>query len=112
MFETIWTYIVTQVDTINLATWILLFFISILYDIIYTKSVLYISKLDATAAANLSVILYVIMAYGTINYVKNFINIIPIILGAWIGTYGILKYEKLKYVKWKKERKERKRLKK
>jgi len=94
MFENIWTYITTQVNLIDPLTWIFLFVISIIYDIVYTKSILHISRLDAIAAANLSVLLYVMMAYGTINYVKNFINIIPIIFGAWIGTYGILKFEK------------------
>jgi hypothetical protein len=108
MFNTIYTYISAQLNTIDPVTWVILFFISILYDIIYTKSVLYISKLNAIPAANLSVILYIIMAYGTINYVKNFINIIPIILGAWIGTYGILKYENIKYKKWKEEKRKRK----
>jgi hypothetical protein len=105
MFENIWTYITTQVNLIDPFTWVLLFFISIVYDIVYTKSILHISKLNAAAAAHLSVILYIMMAYGTINYVKNFINVIPIIVGAWLGTYGILKYEK--HQKNKQENKEK-----
>ena len=109
MFETIWAYIVSQINTIDPLTWIILFFISIIYDVVYTKSILHISRLDAVASANLSVILYLMMAYGTINYVKNFINLIPIALGAWIGTYFILKYEK--YIR-KKRRKEKEELKK
>ena len=109
MFNTIWTYLVTQAQTVDPLTWILLFLVSIVYDIFYTKSVIHISRLDAGAAANLSVLLYLMMAYGTINYVKNFINLIPIAIGAWIGTYGILKYERKQR---NKKRREKERLKK
>jgi hypothetical protein len=109
MFENAWAYILTQLHSINLLMWVLLFFVSIVYDIFYTKSILHISKLNAVAAANLSMLLYLIMAFGIINYVKHFINIVPIILGAWIGTYGILKYEK--YIR-DKRRKEKQKLKK
>jgi hypothetical protein len=44
------------------------------------------------------------MAYGTINYVKNFINIIPIAVGAWVGTYGILKFERIRRNKRRREK--------
>jgi hypothetical protein len=94
MMNTVWTYIVNQIHTIDPLTWTLLFCVSIIYDIFYTKSIIHISRLNAAGAANLSVLLYLMMAYGTINYVKNFINLIPIAIGAWIGTYGILKYER------------------
>jgi len=49
------------------------------------------------------------MAYGTINYVKSVINLIPIALGAWVGTYGILKYEKMLKNKRRRERERLKR---
>jgi len=84
----------TQIEQINILVWIVLFIISIVYDILYTKSVLYISRLNAVGAANLSVLLYVMMSYGIINFIENIFNIIPIILGSWLGTYGILKFEK------------------
>jgi hypothetical protein len=103
MFNTIWTYIVTHISLINPTVWILLFLVSIIYDIVYTKSVLHISRLDAAPAANLSVILYLMMAYGTVNYMSNLLNLIPISIGAWLGTYAILKYEKFQYNKHKKE---------
>ena len=109
MFETIWQYIVSQAETVNILTWVLLFCVSIIYDIFYTKSILHISRLDAGAAANLSVLLYFMMAYGTINYVKSVINLIPIALGAWVGTYGILKYEKMLKNKRRRERERLKR---
>jgi hypothetical protein len=104
MFHAIWTYIITHIPLINPIVWVMLFGVSIIYDIVYTKSVLHISRLNAAPAANLSVILYLMMAYGTFNYMSNLLNLIPIAFGAWIGTYGILKYEKIQKDKWKKER--------
>jgi uncharacterized protein YebE (UPF0316 family) len=109
MFNAIWQYILAQAQAVDPLTWVLLFLVSIVYDIFYTKSIIHISRLDAGAAANLSVLLYLMMAYGTINYVKNFINLIPIAIGAWIGTYGILKYERKQR---NKKRREKERLKK
>jgi len=109
MFETIWTYFVTQAQTVDPLTWILLFLVSIVYDIFYTKSIIHISRLDAGAAANLSVLLYLMMAYGTINYVKNFINLIPIAIGAWVGTYAILKYERRQRNNKRREKEKQKR---
>ena len=96
MFKEVWSYIVTNIPLINPVVWALLFVVSIFYDIVYTKSILYISKLSAGPAANLSIVLYLMMAYGTFNYLENLLNLIPISIGAWIGTYGILKWEKFK----------------
>ena len=93
MFEEIWTYIVFQITHINYSAWTVLFFISIIFDIVYTKSVLYISRLIPKKAAITSVLLYLLTAIGTINYVKNPFNLVPICIGAWIGSYFILKYE-------------------
>lgn len=105
MFNEIWTYIVTNIALIKPSIWVMLFFVSIIYDIVYTKSVLHISRLDAAPAANLSVVLYLMMAYGTVNYMSNLLNLIPLALGAWVGTYGILKWEKYRQNKYEKQQK-------
>jgi TRAP-type C4-dicarboxylate transport system permease small subunit len=78
---------------INILTWIILFFVYLAFDILYTKYILSISKLKAITASTLSVILCGFTAYGTIKYVENFWNVIPIIAASWLGTYFILKYE-------------------
>lgn len=93
MFEQIFTYIINQAQSINILLWLTLFIISIFYDIVYAKYIISISRLNALKSANLSVILYAIVAISTINYISNPLNVIPIIFGSWIGTYVIIKIE-------------------
>lgn len=107
MFEKIWTYILAQISTIDPLTWVLLFFVSIVYDIVYTKSIIHISKLNAGAAANFSAILYFMIAFSTIQYIEQPFNVIPLIIGSWLGTYGILKLEKYKRDKRRKEKRKK-----
>ena len=80
-------------ENINLITWAILFFVYLIYDILYAKYILYVSKLNAFKAANTGVLLYMLVAYGTVQYVTNLWNIIPIVLGSWIGTYFTIRYE-------------------
>ena len=78
---------------IDFLIWIGLFFTYLVFDVLYVWYILAVSKLNAFQAANIGVIMYFLTAFGTIQYVSNFINIIPIIIGSWLGTYFTLKYE-------------------
>jgi hypothetical protein len=78
---------------ITILNWSVLFAVYLLFDVIYAKYVLALSKLQALRAANFSVIMYILTVYGTIQYVQNPINAIPVALGAWCGTYLTIKNE-------------------
>ena len=82
-----------MIEEIKITTWLILFVVYFAFDILYTMYVMSVSKLNALQAANISAMLYLLTAWGTIEYVNNFLNIIPIIVGSWLGTYLILKYE-------------------
>jgi uncharacterized membrane protein YfcA len=58
---------------------------------LYAQWTIYISKKKSVLAANTSVGIYLIGAYGTITFVANPWLLIPIILGAWLGTYVAVK---------------------
>jgi hypothetical protein len=58
--------------------------------------VIAVSKYQALSAANYSLLMYALTAWGTIEYVSNFWNAIPIGLGAWLGTYLTLLNENRK----------------
>lgn len=54
----------------------------------YTQMV--ISKkplLSATSGA----LIHFLLAFGVINYVQNYLYIIPLALGSWVGTYLVVK---------------------
>ena len=85
---------------ISLLTWAILFVVYFAYDIVCTKYILYVAKLDAFRSATSGVLLYLLTAYGTIQFVDNPWNMIPIVISSWIATYLTIKYE----AKRKKER--------
>ena len=78
---------------IKILVWIILFIVYFAFDILYTRYIMSVTKLKAIQAANISVIMYGLTALGTIQYVENLLNIIPIVIGSWVGTYVIIRYE-------------------
>ena len=90
---------------ISILNWIFLFITYFIFDLLYVKYVLSVSKLNAIQAANLSALLYLLTAYGTIEFVTNILNIIPIIVASWFGTYLAIWYEGKKVKKKDKESK-------
>jgi hypothetical protein len=78
---------------VTILNWTVLFAVYLAFDVFYAKYVLALSKLQALKAANLSVVMYILTVYGTIQYVENPINAIPVALGAWLGTYLTVKHE-------------------
>ncbi len=79
--------LMVMVSEINLWTWLILFVIYFIFDILYAKYIISVNKLRALRSANISVVMYLLTVFGTIAYVENFINVIPILLGSWLGTY-------------------------
>jgi hypothetical protein len=84
------------IEKINILTWAGLFAVYLCVDVLYTKYVIAVSKYQALSAANYSLLMYALTAWGTIEYVNNFWNAIPIGLGAWLGTYLTLRNENKK----------------
>jgi hypothetical protein len=70
-----------------------LFFASILLDAVFALYTLAVVKKNAMAAANLTVLTYMLEAAGIVSYVKNLWYLIPVAAGAFVGTYFIVKRE-------------------
>jgi hypothetical protein len=65
-----------------------------LIDILYAFYVIYVGKRAAVRAAISSSLLYSLAAYGVITYSQNIIYVIPLAIGAFLGTYVVVKYMK------------------
>lgn len=87
-------------SNINILTCGALFTVYLCVDVLYTKYVIAVSKYQALSAANFSLLMYALTAWGTIEYVSNFWYSVPIGLGAWLGTYLTLINEKRKIAKY------------
>jgi hypothetical protein len=86
---------------IKIITWLGLFAIYFIFDILYVRYVLSVSKLNAFQAANIGALMYLLTGIGIVQFVDNFLNIIPIIIGSWFGTFLAIKFESYKNKKKK-----------
>jgi putative effector of murein hydrolase len=87
-----------MVGEIKFWTWVVLFLIYFVFDILYAKYIIAVSKRNALLAANTSVLILVLSVYGTVSYIDSYINIIPIVVGCWCGTFFCLKWKRKKDV--------------
>lgn len=70
----------------------IVFVVYIFFDILYALYVICVSRRQAVAASAISSVLYSLGAYGVMSYLHNPLYIIPLAIGAFIGTYIAVKY--------------------
>ena len=75
---------------------IVLFVMYVIIDFVYAAYILAVNRLQPYNAATYSSILYVMLAYGVINYSHNHWYLIPIGMGAWVGSFVLVISEKIK----------------
>jgi hypothetical protein len=63
-------------------------------DGLYAYYTLSIARRSPIASANSGALIHLMLAVGVLSYVENFLYIIPIAFGSWIGTYLVVKYTK------------------
>jgi uncharacterized membrane protein YfcA len=69
------------------ATAAAVFFTYVVIDVLYARYVIEVGRANAVRAATISSVLYSLLAYGILQYSHNIWYLIPLVLGAWIGTY-------------------------
>lgn len=70
-----------------------LFFVSASLDAIVTLTTVAITKHKAAEAASWSLLSYLLMALGILNFIHNRWYVIPLALGAFCGTYIVVARE-------------------
>lgn len=85
-----------MINGVNIWICLILFIVYFVYDILYAQFILSVQKLRATLSASISGIMYVISAIGIIKYTDNPIYLIPVALGASLGTFCFIRREKAK----------------
>jgi len=70
-----------------------LFFASAALEAIFALYTLAVTKHKALQAATWSLVSYGLLAVGILNFINNKWYVIPLGLGAFAGTYGIVKCE-------------------
>jgi hypothetical protein len=88
-----------MIGEVNLWTCLILFTVYFIYDVLYAQFILSVQKLQSTLSATISGAMYVISAVGIIKYTDNPWYLLPVALGASLGTFCFIRREKSKVKK-------------
>lgn len=61
-------------------------------DALYAMYTITVVERRAIASANISFVMHFLLAVGVLSYTDNFIYIIPLAIGSWVGTFFATKY--------------------
>jgi hypothetical protein len=75
-------------------TAMIIFVAYMLVDALYAYYTLQVTKKNPYAAATSGALMYFLLAIGVLNYVQNYLYLIPLALGSWIGTFIVVKRER------------------
>ena len=64
----------------------------LLIDAMYAYYTLAITNKMPVMAASVGATMHFLIAFGVLNYVQNYLYIIPVAMGSWIGTYLVVRY--------------------
>jgi|AntRauTorcE11897_2_1112592.scaffolds.fasta_scaffold35934_3 fructose-specific phosphotransferase system IIC component len=80
-----------SIESFNILVAIGVLFAYLVVDAMYAYYTLAITDHNAFAAANTGTLLHFLLAVGVISYVQNYLYIIPIAVGSWIGTFLVVR---------------------
>ncbi len=76
----------------NWLTAAIVFIVYVFFDILYAVYIICVSKQQALLASFTGALLYSLGAVGVMNYTHNALYLIPLSMGAFVGTYIAVKY--------------------
>ena len=62
----------------------------ILIDGMYAYYTIAVIKKRPVVSATTGALMHFLIAFGVLNYVQNFLYVIPLALGSWVGTYLVV----------------------
>mgnify|MGYP001559334685 CR=1 FL=1 len=64
----------------------------LIIDAMFAYYTFAVTKRMPIMAASIGSLMHFLMAFGVLNYVQNYLYIIPVAVGSWLGTYLVVKY--------------------
>ncbi len=83
----------TAWSSFNLEIALGIFIAYIIVDGMYAYYTLQVTKRKPFSAATTGALMHFLLAVGVLNYVQNYLYLIPLALGSWIGTFLVVKKE-------------------
>lgn len=81
-------------QTLNPWLALLVFAAYVLIDGMYAYYTIAVTKRRPVASATVGSLMHFLIAFGVLNYVQNYLYLIPLALGSWVGTYVIVSLDK------------------
>lgn len=77
--------------------WLLALGVGVAYfivDAMYAYYTLAVTQRKAVTAETTGALMHFLLALGVLSYIQNYLYIIPIAIGSWLGTYYIVSKER------------------
>ncbi len=84
--------LITHLQQFDPTTAVIVFIAYLLIDGMYAYYTIAVTKKKPFTAASVGSIMHFLIAFGVLNYVQNYLYVIPLALGSFIGTYVTVKY--------------------
>lgn len=78
----------------NILTALLVFCAYVIVDGLYAYYTLAVTDKKPIRAATTGALMHFLLAVGVLSYVQNYLYVIPLALGSWVGTYLVVKVSK------------------
>ena len=63
-------------------------------DAFWALYMIHVTKKNPVLAASYGSLIHVLTAFTVISYTKNYLYLIPLVIGSFAGTYLVVKYQK------------------
>lgn len=63
----------------------------VLIDGMYAYYTLAVTNKHAVSAATVGALMHFLIALGVLSYVQNYLYLVPLAIGSWLGTYFIVR---------------------
>ncbi len=83
--------LISQAHNINPYLAIIIFLAYVLIDGMYAYYTIAVTKRKPVVSATVGSLMHFLIAFGVLNYVQNYLYLIPLALGSWVGTYIVVK---------------------
>lgn len=85
--------VLSQWQAFDLKIALLIFFAYMLTDALYAYYTLLVTRKRPIASASVGAMMHFLIAFGVLNYVQNYLYLIPLALGSWLGTYLVVTHD-------------------
>ncbi len=82
-----------QWEEFKLTTALLVFCAYLVIDALYAYYTLMVTRKKPFASATIGALMHFLIAFGVLNYTENYLYVIPIALGSWVGTFCVVSYD-------------------